>query len=65
MKAKIILCDFAQCPKKDTCAFYCPTMDKTKTLHWGAYPFETFKGRCYQKREIDIIKLLNYENRVS
>jgi hypothetical protein len=56
------LCDFEQCPVKDTCAFFCPTMDKTKTRHWGIYPYEIRKGKCYEKRELDIIKLLlNYK----
>jgi hypothetical protein len=54
------LCDF-KCPKHESCAFYCEGMDKTKTRHWGSLPFEVMKGRCYQKIELDIIKLLNYK----
>jgi hypothetical protein len=53
-KQKIILCDYTSCGKSETCAFYCPSMDKTKTLHFGADPYPVTKGRCYQKRETDI-----------
>jgi hypothetical protein len=54
MKAnrETIMCDY-QCEKHSSCAFYCPTMDKTKTLHYGANPYEKLKGRCFKEKEID------------
>jgi hypothetical protein len=52
-KKEIILCDFEECPKHLTCAFFCVGFVKAKTLHWGAYPYEKKKGKCYKEKEID------------
>lgn len=55
-KGKIILCSGEGCPLKDACAFYCPTMDKRKTLHWGKIPYKHEKNKCseYEPKEPDI-----------
>lgn len=52
---EIILCDFEICPMKSKCAFYCPTMDKSKTVHYGSYPYEVLKGRCFEEIDVDDI----------
>lgn len=54
-----ILCDGIAkdgkvCPLIDRCAFYCPTMDKTKTDHYAWAPYNFDKGECGQFDEIDI-----------
>lgn len=59
MNKETILCDYQQCPMKFRCAFFCPTMDKSKTLHYGSYPFEVRKGRCFQEKEPDV-KIINF-----
>jgi hypothetical protein len=55
------LCSF-NCPMKDSCARYCPEMDKSKTDHFAANPFNYDRNRCgfYEHlTDDDIIERIN------
>lgn len=45
-----IRCDHSQCPMKSKCLNYKERIDKTKP-HWGSYPYEIFKGKCFRDIE--------------
>lgn len=55
---KIFLCEGVSkdgkdvCPLRNNCAFYCPTMDKTKTDHFAWMPYK--KGKCDEYEQIDL-----------
>jgi hypothetical protein len=53
-KDRIILCEGTKCPLAEKCDKYCPTMDKTKTVHWGIIPYNHQKGKCSYFKESDI-----------
>jgi hypothetical protein len=55
------LCSGENCPIRETCAFYCPTMDKRKTDHWGVVPYNHQKGKCnfFLKKDDDSFNELN------
>lgn len=65
MKRKtIILCDGIAkdgkvCPLISHCAYYCPTMDKTKTDHFAWAPYDFTNNRCGEYNEIDIDSLIH------
>jgi hypothetical protein len=54
-KKTIVLCIGTDCPIADTCAFYCPTMDLSKTKHKGVVPYNHEKGKCnfWEEKEED------------
>lgn len=50
-----ILCTGEGCPLKEQCAFFCETMTKSKTDHWGVIPYNHEKKKCswFQEKEHD------------
>lgn len=57
MKKNYTLCDFSECPLKEKCARYLEGLDRTKTDHFGNYPFKNGKCNYFEPfTEDDIIK---------
>jgi hypothetical protein len=45
---RTVLCLGDNCPIREGCAYYCPTMDTFKTKHWGLTPYDHEKQLCKQ-----------------
>jgi hypothetical protein len=58
MAKSYTLCDW-DCPLKGTCNRYCPTMDKTKTYHFGVNPYDYKKEKCDWYEEMSEDDLLD------